>query len=62
MTALRSLPDEIPRRDRTIAPTVLAWIANYLVQFDGVNAGEPLTLTTEQARILARFYSLDDGG
>ncbi len=62
MTALRSLPDEIPRRDRTIAPTVLAWIANYLVQFDGVNAGEPLTLTTEQARILARFYSLDDDG
>jgi hypothetical protein len=59
---VRTIEDTVPPRNRTIAPDVLAWINAYLVQFDGPSAGDPLTLTREQSRILARWFEVDEGG
>jgi len=59
---MRTIVDTVPHRSRTLAPDVLAWISAYLIQPDGASAGEPLALTREQGRIVARFYAIDDAG
>lgn len=41
---------------------ILEWAEAYFRVPDGPLAGQPLTLTNEQASILARFYQLDDRG
>lgn len=41
---------------------VLDWAERYLKVPDGPKAGEQLVLTDEQARIVVRFYGLDDRG
>lgn len=41
---------------------ILDWALEHLVVPDGPLAGQPLDLTDEQARILVRFYGLDDRG
>jgi hypothetical protein len=41
---------------------ILDWALEYLVVPDGPFAGQPLELTDEQAKVLVRFYQLDDRG
>jgi hypothetical protein len=60
--ALRTIEDYVPDPTRTLAPQILQWIDAYLLQFDGANAGQPLQLSREQARLLARWYEIDERG
>ena len=59
---IRTWPDEVPDEANTLGWAVLEWIAGYLIQPDGPNAGEPLRLTREQVRMCLRWYAIDDRG
>lgn len=59
---LRSWPDRVPSDNRTLGWHVLAWTSEYLVQPDGVSAGEPWRYTDEQVRVLLRWYQIDARG
>jgi hypothetical protein len=59
---IRSMPDVTPAEDRTLGWQVLAWTRAYLLQPDGPDAGEPWVFTPEQARIVLRWYEIDDRG
>lgn len=41
---------------------MLGWTADYLLQPDGPNAGQPWEFTPEQVRIVLRFYEVDERG
>lgn len=60
--ALRSIPDRVPAESRTLGWYCLAWTADWLLQPDGPNAGEPWVYTDEQARIILRWYQIDAHG
>ena len=60
MKAIRTVGDTTP--ERTLGWLMLGWGGDYLVQPDGPHAGEPLVFTPEQARILLRWYALDERG
>lgn len=62
MKAVRSLPDTVPDDDRTLGWHVLEWASDYLLQPDGPNAGTPWLYTPEQARIVLRWYEIDELG
>jgi len=59
---VRSFPDVVPPEDRTLGWEVLQWCANYLKQPDGPNAGDPWEFTVEQAKIILRWYAIDNDG
>jgi hypothetical protein len=56
---VRTIPDTVPPRNRTLAPAIIEWANEWLVQ---PHDGAPMRLTREMVRIVARFYSLDDEG
>lgn len=60
--AVCTWPDVVPDPKRTLGWDVLAWTADHLQQPDGPRAGEPWEFTTEQARIVLRWYEIDDAG
>jgi len=60
MTPLRTIEDTVP--ERTLGWAWAAWSANYLVQPDGDNAGDPFEFTPEQLRIGLRWFALDERG
>ena len=60
--AIRTWPDTVPSDSRTLGWPVLEWMAEYLIQPDGPDAGSPLHLTREQVRILLRWYAIDARG
>lgn len=62
LLAVRTWQDRVPDDTRTIGWQVLAWTADYLLQPDGENAGEPWQFTPEQARIVLRWYEVDERG
>lgn len=62
LSAVRSIPDTTPPDNRTLGGQVLLWTARFLLQPDGVNAGERWTFTREQARMVYRWYQIDDRG
>lgn len=47
---------------RTLGWGVIAWCEAYLLQPDGVNAGEPFTFTPEQLNFILWFYAVDAAG
>ena len=53
-------PDTIP--DLTLGWQILGWSAEYLLQPDGPNAGEPWEFTPEQARFVLNWYAIDEAG
>ena len=57
---VRTMPDTIPLPTETIGWEILAWATEYLRQPDGPDAGNRWRYTGEQARIVLRWYSLDD--
>lgn len=59
---VRSISDTVPPENRTLGWQVLAWTAEYLLQPDGPNAGLPWEFTPEQARIVLRWYAVDEHG
>ena len=60
--AVRSMPDVTPPENRTLGWQVLAWTRAYLRQPDGENAGADWVFTPEQARIVLRWYAVDESG
>lgn len=50
----------IPRH--SLGWQVLQWTADYLLQPDGPDAGEPWRFTNEQARFILWWYAVDDRG
>ncbi len=60
--AVRTWPDTVPKETRTLGWAVLEWMAEFLTQPDGPDAGAPLLLTREQVRILLRWYAIDARG
>jgi len=62
VNGVRSIPDTTPAEDRTLGWQVLAWTRAYLLQPDGPNAGEPWVFTPEQARVVLRWYEIDEAG
>ena len=59
---VRSWPDVVPAPNRTLGWAVLAWTADYLLQPDGPDAGDPWRFTREQTRMILRWYEIDDAG
>lgn len=59
---VRSIPDDVPADDRTLGWSILEWTAEYLQQPDGPEAGQPWMFTDEQARVVLRWYAIDDAG
>ena len=59
---VRTCPDSVPDVTRTLGWPILEWSANYLLQPDGPDAGEPWVYTEEQMKILLRMYEIDDTG
>ncbi len=62
LTPVRTWPDTVPPPTRTLGWAVLAWASRYLLQPDGPDAGRPFRFTSEQTRILLRWYEIDDDG
>ncbi len=62
MTAVLTLPDELPDQDRSLGGLAIAWSETHLVQPDGPNAGDPWRFTPEQERFLIWWYSVDGTG
>ncbi len=60
--AVRTWPDTVPPQNRTLGWPVLEWTSEFLLQPDGENAGQQWEFTTEQARILLRWYEIDAHG
>lgn len=60
--AVRTWPDTVPADSRTLGWAVLEWMAEFLTQPDGPDAGTPLRLTREQVRILLRWHAIDGRG
>jgi phage terminase large subunit-like protein len=58
--AKRTAPEGLP--ERTLGWQVLQWTADYLLQPDGPNAGEPWRFTPEQARFVLWWYAIDERG
>jgi hypothetical protein len=52
----------LPRREQTLGEEVLQWTADYLLQPDGPNAGQPWRFTLEQARFVLWWYAIDRQG
>jgi phage terminase large subunit-like protein len=59
---VRSIPDDVPARNRTLGRSILKWTAEYLQQPDGPRAGARWRFTPEQARIVLRWYEIDAEG
>jgi len=55
-------PRGVPDKTRTLGDEVLGWTAEYLLQPDGPNAGQPWKFTREQARFMLNWYAIDDQG
>lgn len=53
-------PEGIP--EFTLGWQILGWTAEYLLQPDGPNAGEPWRFTDEQARFLLNWFAIDEEG
>lgn len=51
---------ELP--EKTLGWEVLAWTAEYLLQPDGPDAGQPWRYTDEQARFILWWFAVDDKG
>lgn len=62
MEPIRTWPDTVPDRTRTLGWDVLLWTARYLRQPDGPDAGSPWRFTPEQVRIVLRWYEVDEHG
>lgn len=48
--------------ERTLGWDILGWTAEYLLQPDGPDAGEPWRFTDEQARFVLWWYAIDEDG
>lgn len=48
--------------EKTLGPQVINWMAKYLRQPNGPNAGEPFIPTSEQRRWLHWWFAVDDSG
>lgn len=59
---IRSWPDTVPADNRTLGWQVLEWTSEYLNQPDGPAAGRPWEYTTEQVKIVLRWYAIDARG
>ena len=59
---VRSWPDVVPADNRTLGWQALEWTAEFLNQPDGPAAGRPWEYTTEQVKIVLRWYEIDDLG
>ncbi|AUG87135.1 terminase large subunit [Streptomyces phage Attoomi] len=59
---VRTWPDTVPDRTRTLGWDVLLWTARYLRQPDGPDAGKPWRFTPEQVRIVLRWFEINDAG
>lgn len=59
---VRTWPDTVPPENRTLGWSVLAWVTDYVLQPDGLQAGEPFQFTPEQVRIVLRWFEIDDAG
>lgn len=55
-----TLPEGLPKY--TLGWQILAWSAQYLLQPDGPNAGEPFVFTREQVRLILWWYAIDERG
>ena len=55
-------PQGLPELNRTLAPAILRWVSEFLLQPDGPTAGDSWNYTQEQARFVAWWYAIDDGG
>ena len=53
-------PEGLP--EHTLGWQILQWTADYLLQPDGPNAGEPWRFTDEQARFVLWWYAVDEHG
>jgi hypothetical protein len=62
VNAVRSIADVVPAENHTLGYSVLDWSAEYLRQPDGPGAGERWLFTREQARIILRWYEIDENG
>jgi len=62
MTAVLTLPDELPDQNRSLGGLAIAWSETHLVQPDGPNAGDPWRFTPEQERFLIWWYAIDGTG
>ena len=47
---------------KTLGWQILGWTAEYLLQPDGPDAGEPWKFTKEQVRFILNWYAVDDDG
>lgn len=62
LAPIRTVPDTVPDRERTLGWDVLLWTARYLRQPDGPDAGSAWKFTPEQVRIVLRWYEIDGKG
>ena len=62
MTGIRIGPKGVPPANRTLGYDILGWTADYLLQPDGPNAGQPWEFTPEQVRFILNWYAIDDLG
>lgn len=59
---VRTIPDDVPAETETLGWAVLEWCSRYLLQPDGPDAGRPWQFTSEQVRIVLRWYALNRDG
>lgn len=52
-------PVGLPPEALTLAPDVISWVYEHLLQPDGPDAGEPWRYTPEQARFVAWWYAVN---
>ena len=57
---VRIAPEGLP--EHTLGWQILGWTADYLLQPDGPNAGQPWEFTREQARFVLWWYAVDAAG
>lgn len=56
------MPDTVPSEKRSLGLQAMVWCELNLLQPDGPDAGRPWRFTPEQARIVSRWYEIDDNG
>ena len=59
-SGVRIGPEGLP--EHTLGWQILQWTADYLLQPDGPNAGEPWMYTPEQVRFVLWWYAVDADG
>ena len=53
---------DVPHPTRSLGYGIVRWCQEYLLQPDGVNAGEPWKFSPEQLKFLLWLYAIDDRG